>query len=97
MISAKEAYDISFVNDVCKEYLESIEKDIVKAAKAGKYDVSIELAEHGLAVSEDDNRKITMAIIGYLRSLGYYATIHRIERHASLLVSWVKLVEQEEK
>ena len=55
MISAKEAYDISFVNDVCKEYLESIEKDIVKAAKAGKYDVSIELAERGLAVSEEDH------------------------------------------
>lgn len=97
MISAKEAYDISFVNDECKEYLESIEKDIVKAAKADKYDASIELAERGLAVSEDDNRKITMAIIGYLRSLGYNATISRIEHHASLLVSWVKPVEQEDK
>lgn len=51
----------------------------------------------GLAVSEDDNRKITMAIIGYLRSLGYNATISRIERHASLLIFWVKPVEQEEK
>lgn len=94
MISAKEAYDISFVNDECKEYLESIEKYIVKAAKAGKYDVSIELAERGLAVSEDDNRKITMAIIGYLRSLGYYATISRIESHASLLVSWFRPEEE---
>lgn len=94
MISAKEAYDISFVNDECKEYLYSIEQDIVKAAKAGRYDVSIELAARGLAVSEDDNRTITMAIIGYLRSLGYNATISRIERHASLLVSWVKPLDE---
>lgn len=97
MISAKEVYDISFLNDECKEYLDSIEQDILKAAKAGKYDVSIELAARGLAVSEHDNRTITMAIIGYLRSLGYNATIYRIERHASLLVSWVKPVEQEDK
>lgn len=92
MISAREAYNISFVNDVCKEYLESIEQGIVKAAKAGRYDVSI-----GLAVSDDDNREITIAITSYLRTLGYHASISRNERHASLLISWVKPVEQEEK
>lgn len=97
MISAREAYNISFVNDVCKEYLESIEQDIVKAAKAGRYDVSIELAARGLAVFDDDNREITIAITSYLRTLGYHASISRNERHASLLISWVKPVEQEEK
>ena len=36
MISAKEANNISFIYDKCGEYLDSIEKDIIKAAKAGK-------------------------------------------------------------
>lgn len=97
MISAREAYNISFVNDECKEYLESIEQDIVKAAKAGRYDVSIELAARGLAVSDDDNREITIAITSYLRSLGYRASVSRNERHGTLFISWVKSTEQEEK
>jgi hypothetical protein len=36
MISAKEAYNISFVNDVCKEYLDEIERKILEEAKVGK-------------------------------------------------------------
>lgn len=91
MISAKEAYNISFVNDVCKEYLDTIEQDILKAAKAGKYDTSIELAARGLAISDDENRTIMIAITSYLRTLGYHALISKNERHATLLVSWVKL------
>ena len=41
MISAKEANNISFIYDKCGEYLDSIQKDIIKAAKAGRYDVPI--------------------------------------------------------
>ena len=95
MISAKEAYNISFVNDVCKEYLEEIERKILEA-KAGNYNVSIKLAACGLDISEDESHKITIAIIGYLRSLGYYSVIAGDERYAALLVSWVKPEEQEE-
>ena len=36
MISAKEANNISFIYDKCGEYLDSIEKDIIETAKAGK-------------------------------------------------------------
>ena len=96
MISAKEAYDISFVNDECKEYLEAIELKILEAAGSGRYGTSIELAARGLDISEDESRKITIAIVGYLRSLGYHASISKNERYAALLISWVKPVEQEE-
>lgn len=74
MISAKEAYNISFVNDVCKEYLEEIERKILEA-KAGNYNVSIKLAACGLDISEDESHKIAIAIAGYLRSLGYHSVI----------------------
>lgn len=94
MISAKEAYSISFVNDVCKEYLDEIERKILEEAKAGKYDVSIKLAARGLAISEDESRKITMAIIGYLRSLGYHSVISGDKRYAALLISWVQPEEE---
>lgn len=96
MISAREAYNISFVNDECKEYLDTIEQDILKAAGAGRYDVSIELAARGLAISDEDDREIMFAITGYLRSLGYHASVSKHERHGTLLISWVKPVEQEE-
>lgn len=97
MISAKEAYNISFVNDVCKEYLDTIEQDILRAAGAGRYDVSIEIAARGLAISDEENREITIAITSYLRSLGYHAYVSKHERHAALLISWVKSAEQEDK
>lgn len=74
MINAKEAYNISFVNDVCKEYLEEIERKILEA-KAGNYNVSIKLAACGLDISEDESHKIAIAIAGYLRSLGYHSVI----------------------
>lgn len=74
MISAKEAYNISFVNDACKEYLEEIERKILEA-KAGNYNVSIKLAACGLDISEDESHKIAIAIAGYLRSLGYHSVI----------------------
>lgn len=96
MISAKEAYNISFVNDECKEYLESVEKKIMETAEEGRYDLSIELAAMGLANSDDENRTITIAIASYLRSLGYHASVSRHERHATLCISWVKPYEQEE-
>lgn len=96
MISAKEAYNISFVNDVCQEYLDTIEQDIKAAAEKGRYDVSIEIAARGLAISDEENRKITIAITSYLRSLGYHAYVSKHERHAALLISWVKSGEQED-
>lgn len=96
MISAKEAYNISFVNDECNEYLDEIEREILEEAKAGNYNVSIKLAARGLDIHEDESRKITTAIIGYLRSLGYHSVISRDERYVALLVSWVKPEEQEE-
>lgn len=96
MISAKEAYNISFVNDVCQEYLDKIEQDIKAAAEKGRYDVSIEIAARGLAISDEENREITIAITSYLRSLGYHAYISKHERHATLLISWVKPAEQED-
>lgn len=96
MISAKEAYNISFVNDKCKEYLDDIEREICEAAQAGNYNVSIKLAASGLDISEDESHEITIAIIGYLRSLGYHSVISGDERYAALLVSWVKPEEQEE-
>lgn len=65
MISAKEAYNISFVNDECKEYLDEIERKILEEAKADNYNVSIKLATRGLDISEDESHKITIAIIGY--------------------------------
>lgn len=96
MISAKEAYNISFVNDECKEYLDEIEREILEEAKAGNYNVSIKLAARGLDIHEDENRKITIAIVEYLRSLEYHSVISRDERYAALLASWVKPEEQEE-
>ena len=96
MISAEEAYSISFVNDECQEYLDEIERKISEEAKAGNYNVSIKLAARGFDISEDESRKITMAIIGYLRSLGYHSAISGDEHYAALLVSWVKPEEQEE-
>lgn len=96
MISAKEAYNISFVNDECNEYLDEIEREILEEAKAGNYNVSIKLAARGLDISEDESRKITILIIEYLRSLGYHSVISRDKRYAALLVSWVKPEEQEE-
>lgn len=94
MISAKEAYSISFVNDECQEYLDEIERKILEEAKAGNYNVSIKLAARGLDISEDESRKITMAIIGYLRSLGYHSVISGYERYAALLISWVQPEEE---
>lgn len=94
MISAKEAYSISFVNDECQEYLDEIERKILEEAKAGNYNVSIKLAVRGLDISEDESRKITMAIIGYLRSLGYHSVISGDERYAALLISWVQPEEE---
>lgn len=94
MISAKEAYSISFVNDECQEYLDEIERKILEEAKAGNYNVSIKLAARGLDISEDESRKITMAIIGYLRSLGYHSVIYGGERYAALLISWVQPEEE---
>lgn len=74
MISAKEANNISFINDECREYLDEIERKILEA-KAGNYNVSIKLAACGLDISEDESHKIAIAIAGYLRSLGYHSVI----------------------
>ena len=96
MISAKEANNISFIYDKCGEYLDSIEKDIIKAAKAGRYDVSIQLVSFGIDIASDDSHEIVVAIIGYLRNLGYSATVAKKVNgyYASLFISWVKPLEE---
>ena len=96
MISAKEANNISFIYGKCGEYLDSIEKDIMKAAKAGKYDVSIQLVSFGIDIASDDSHEIVVAIIDYLRNLGYSATVSKKVNgyYASLLISWVKPLEE---
>ena len=96
MISAKEANNISFIYGKCGEYLDSIEKDIMKAAKAGKYDVSIQLVSFGIDIASDDSHEIVVAIIDYLRNLGYSATVSKKVNgyYASLLMSWVKPLEE---
>lgn len=98
MISAKEANNISFINNECREYLNSIEKNIIKAAKEGRYDISIELASFGIDIAADDSREIVVAIIDYLRNLGYRATVSKKVNgyYAWLLISWVRPLEKEE-
>ena len=88
MISAKEAYDISLMNDECKEYIKSIEQDILKAAKAGKCNISIELISFGLDIAADNGNKITIVIVNYLRSLGYNVFIDNSDYYAALLIDW---------
>lgn len=96
MISAKEANNISFIYDKCGEYLNSIEKDIIKAAKAGRYDVSIQLVSFGIDIASDDSHEIVVTIIDYLRNLGYSVTVSKKVNgyYASLLISWVKPLEE---
>ena len=96
MISAKEANNISFIYDKCGEYLDSIEKDIIKAAKAGRYDVSIQLVSFGIDIASDDSHEIVVTIIDYLRNLGYSVTVSKKVNgyYASLLISWVKPLEE---
>ena len=96
MISAKEANNISFIYDKCGEYLDSIEKDIMKAAKAGRYDILIELISFGIDIASDETHEIVVAIIDYLRNLGYNASVAKKVNgyYASLLISWVKPLEE---
>ena len=96
MISAKEANNISFIYGKCGEYLDSIENDIMKAAKAGKYDVSIQLVSFGIDIASDESHEIVVAIIDYLRNLGYSVTVSKKVNgyYASLLISWVKPLEE---
>ena len=96
MISAKEANNISFIYGKCGEYLDSIEKDIIKAAKAGRYDVSIQLVSFGIDIASDDSNEIVVTIIDYLRNLGYSVTVSKKVNgyYASLLISWVKPLEE---
>ena len=96
MISAKEANNISFIYGKCGEYLDSIEKDIIKAAKAGRYDILIELISFGIDIASDESHKIVVAIIDYLRNIGYSVTVSKKVNgyYALLLISWVKPLEE---
>ena len=96
MISAKEANNISFIYGKCGEYLDSIEKDIMKAAKAGRYDILIELISFGIDIASDESHEIVVAIIDYLRNLGYNASVAKKVNgyYASLLISWIKPLEE---
>ena len=98
MISAKEANNISFIYGKWGEYLDSIEKDIMKAAKAGRYDILIELISFGIDITYDETNEIVVAIIDYLRNLGYNASVAKKVNgyYASLLISWVKPLEKEQ-
>lgn len=97
MINAKEANNISFVNDECKEYLKSIEQDIIKADKAGECSISIELISFGLDITADNGNKITIAIVNYLRSLGYNVFIDNSDYYAALLIDWSVTEDQNNK
>ena len=88
MINAKEAYIISLMNDECKEYLDAIEQNILRAAGAGKCNISIELISFGLDIAADNGNKITIAIVNYLRSLGYNVFIDNSDYYAALLIDW---------
>ena len=68
----------------------------MKAAKAGKYDVSIQLVSFGIDIASDDSHEIVVAIIDYLRNLGYNASVAKKINgyYASLLISWVKPLEE---
>ena len=96
MISAKEANNISFIYGKCGEYLDSIEKNIIKAAKAGRYDILIDLISFGIDIASDESHEIVVAIIEYLRNLGYSVTVSKKVNgyYASLLISWVKSLEE---
>lgn len=94
MISAKEANIISLVNDCFGDYLDSIEKDIIKAAKAGECHISIELISFGLDITADNGNKITNTIVNYLRSFGYNVFIDDSDYYASLLIDWSVIEDQ---
>lgn len=94
MISAKEANIMSLVNDYFRDYLDSIEKDIIKAAKAGECSISIELISFGLDITADNGNKITNTIVNYLRSFGYNVFIDDSDYYASLLIDWSVIEDQ---
>lgn len=86
MISAKEAYNISFVNDECNEYLDEIEREILEEAKAGNYNVSIKLAARGVDTATRDGKKIANEIADYLSNAGYNVSIDSGDNRASLKI-----------
>ena len=94
MISAKEANIISLVNDCFGDYLDSIEKDIIKAAKAGECSISIELISFWLDITANNGNKITNTIVNYLRSFGYNVFIDDSDYYASLLIDWSVIEDQ---
>lgn len=94
MISAKEANIMSLVNDCFRDYLDLIEKDIIKAAKAGECSISIELISFGLDITANNGNKITNTIVNYLRSFGYNVFIDDSDYYASLLIDWSVIEDQ---
>ena len=70
----------------------------MKAAKAGRYDILIELISFGIDITYDETNEIVVAIIDYLRNLGYNASVAKKVNgyYASLLISWVKPLEKEQ-
>ena len=68
----------------------------MKAAKAGRYDILIELISFGIDIASDETHEIVVAIIDYLRNLGYNASVAKKVNgyYASLLISWVKPLEE---
>ena len=68
----------------------------MKAAKAGRYDILIELISFGIDITYDETNEIVVAIIDYLRNLGYNASVAKKVNgyYASLLISWVKPLEE---
>ena len=68
----------------------------MKAAKAGRYDILIELISFGIDITSDETNEIVVAIIDYLRNLGYNASVAKKVNgyYASLLISWVKPLEE---
>ena len=62
-------------------------------------DILIELISFGIDIASDESHEIVVAIIDYLRNLGYSVTVSKKVNgyYASLLVSWVKPLEKDQK
>lgn len=72
--------------------------DMSKAeSKACDYEISIDLVSFGLDIAADNGNKITIAIVNYLRSLGYNVFIDNSDYYAALLIDWSVTEDQNNK
>lgn len=88
MISAKEARHISFINDTCKKYLNSIESYISNAANNGEYEVRIIPSEINLDFNASNGNHIKHCIVDHLKNLGYNTVISNDGTTKTIVISW---------